>query len=71
MIKCPKCANEKWSKTLRVTITEKYLKAMKENLPSYQYSTEHPEWANIARVGNYIMEFQCTKCNFIVPELCY
>jgi len=71
MIKCPKCGNEKWSKTLRVTITDDYLKSMKENLPSYQYRTEHPEWANIARVGNYIMEFQCTKCNFIVPELCY
>jgi len=44
---------------------------MKEDLPSYQYGIEHPEWANIARVGNYIMEFQCKKCNFILAELCY
>jgi len=71
MVKCPKCGNTKWSRTLQVTITDDYLKAMKENLPSYQYRTEHPEWANVARVGNYIMEFQCAKCNFIIPELCY
>jgi hypothetical protein len=30
---------------------------MKEDLPPYQYGIEHPEWANIARVGNYIIEF--------------
>ena len=44
---------------------------MKENLPSYKYGVEHPDWADIARVGNYIVEFQCKNCNFIVPELYY
>jgi len=43
MVKCPKCGNEKWSRISYVTITDNYLKAMKENLPSYQYSIEHPE----------------------------
>ena len=71
MIKCPKCGNGKWLKISDVTITDKYLKAIKENLPPYQYGVEHPEWANIARVGNYIIEFQCEKCNFIKPEICY
>jgi len=50
MVKCPKCRNEKWSRISCVTITDNYLKAMKKNLPSYQYGIEHPEWANIARV---------------------
>ncbi|MDH3311949.1 MAG: hypothetical protein OEM28_02235 [Nitrosopumilus sp.] len=71
MVKCPKCRNEKWERISDITITDNYLKAMKENLPPYQYGIEHPEWANIARVGNYIIEFQCKKCNFIIPELCY
>jgi len=71
MVKCPKCGNDEWSTVSCVTITDDYLKAMKEGLPLYKYSIEHPEWANVARVGNYIMEFQCKKCNFILPELCY
>jgi len=71
MVKCPKCGNETWSRISCVAITDNYLKAMKENLPSYQYGIEHPEWVNIARVKNYIMKFQCKKCDFIAPELCY
>jgi len=71
MVKCPKCGNETWSQFSQETITDDYLKAMKENSPSYKYGTEHPDWANIARVGNYILLFQCKKCNFILPELCY
>ncbi len=71
MVKCTKCGNEKWARIADVTITDNYLKAMKENLPPYPYGIEHPEWANIARVGNYIIGYQCKKCNFIVPELCY
>jgi len=71
MVKCPKCRSEEWSTVSCVTITDDYLKAMKENLPSYKYHNEHPGWAKIAREGNYIMEFQCKKCNFILPELCY
>ena len=71
MVKCPKCGNEKWSKISSLTITDNYLKAMKENLPTYQYGIEHPDWANIARVGNFIVVFHCDKCNFSSPELCY
>jgi predicted nucleic-acid-binding Zn-ribbon protein len=71
VVKCPKCGNEKWSQVSCITITENYLKAMKEDLPSKKYAVENKEWAKIARVGNYIMEFQCNKCSFIVPELCY
>ncbi len=71
MVKCPKCGNVRWSNISCDIITEDYLKAMKENLPSYQYGTEHPDWANITRVGNYILVFQCKKCNFLSPELCY
>jgi hypothetical protein len=71
MVKCPKCGNEKWSKISSLTITDNYLKAMKENLPPYKYGIEYPDWANIARVGNYILVFQCQKCNFLSPELCY
>ena len=71
MVKCPKCGNTRWSRGLSVTITDEYLKAMKENLPSYKYGKEHPDWANVARVGNYIVEFECKNCNFVVPELCY
>jgi len=71
MVKCPKCGNQTWSQFSQETITDDYLKAMKENSPSYKYGTEHPDWANIARVGNYILLFQCKKCNFILPELCY
>ena len=51
MVKCPKCGNKTWSDISCDTITEDYLKAMKEDLPSYQYGTEHPDWGNIARVG--------------------
>jgi len=50
---------------------DQVIDSMKEDLPSYKYGIEHKEWANIARVGNYIMEFQCKECSFIVPELCY
>jgi len=71
MVKCPKCGNEKWSRSSVITISDDYLKAMKENLPPYKYGMEHSEWTNIARVGNYIVEFQCKKCNFTIPELCY
>ncbi len=71
MVKCPKCGNETWSQFSQETITDDYLKAMKENSSPYKYGTEHPDWANIARVGNYILLFQCKKCNFILPELCY
>lgn len=44
---------------------------MKENSPAYKYGKEHPEWEKISRVGNFIMEFQCKKCKFVRPELCY
>ena len=71
MVKCPKCGNTTWSRSLSVTITDDYLKAMKENSPLYKYGSEHPDWADIARVGNYIVEFQCKKCNFVSAELCY
>ena len=71
MVKCPECGNTKWSRGSSVTITENYLKDMKEGSPSYKYSEEHPEWAEIARVGNFIVEFQCKNCNLIIPELCY
>ena len=71
MVKCPQCGNTTWSRNLSVTITNDYLKAMKENLPLYKYGSEHPDWANIARVGNYIMEFQCKKCDFVLSEICY
>jgi len=71
MVKCPNCGNESWSRISNVTITDEYLKAMKENLPPYKYAAGHPDWANIARVGNYIIEFQCKRCEFIIPELCY
>ncbi len=70
-VKCPKCGNDKWSKISSLTITDNYLKAMKENLPPYQYGVEHPDWANVARVGNFIVVFQCNKCNFVSSELCY
>lgn len=71
MVKCPKCGNESWSRVSDITITDEYLNAMRENLPPYKYGIEHPDWANTARVGNYIVEFQCKKCGFIIPELCY
>jgi len=71
MVKCPKCGNKTWSDISCDTITEDYLKAMKEDLPSYKYGTEHPDWGKIARVGNYIVVFQCKKCKFLLPELCY
>ena len=71
MVKCPKCGNESWSRVSDVTITDEYLKAIRENLPPYKYGIEHPDWANIVRVGNFIIEFQCKKCGFITPELCY
>ena len=71
MVKCPNCGNERWSRISNITITDEYLKAMKENLPPYKYGAENPEWVNIARVGNYLVEFQCKRCEFIIPELCY
>ena len=71
MVKCPKCGNEGWLRSSDVVITSEYLKSMKENVFPYKYGAEHPDWANIARVGNYIVEFQCKKCGFIIPELCY
>ena len=71
MVKCPKCGNDSWTNVSSITITDEYLKSMKEGLPSYKFGAEHPDWANIARVGNYIMEFQCRKCNFVKPEICY
>lgn len=71
MVKCPKCGNETWSDVSCDIITDDYLKSMKEDLPSYKYGTKHPDWANIARVGNYIVVFQCKKCNFLLDELCY
>ena len=71
MVKCPKCGNTKWSRGSSVTITDDYLKSMRENVLPYKYGAEHPEWANIARVGNFIIEFQCKRCEFIMPELCY
>jgi len=71
MVKCQKCGNSIWTNILSLTITDEYLKSMKEGSPSYKYGHEHPDWANIARVGNYIMEFQCKKCNFVLSEICY
>lgn len=57
MVKCPKCGNTKWSRGLSIIITDDYLRAMKENESSYKYGAEHPDWTDIARVGNYIVEF--------------
>ena len=71
MVKCPKCGNDTWTNISCVTITDDYLKAMKAGSLSYKYGTDHPDWANIARVGNYIMEFQCNKCKLVLPEICY
>ena len=71
MVNCPQCGNETWSRRFSVTITDDYLNAMKKNLPLYKYGSEHPDWADIARVGNFIVEFQCKKCNFVSAELCY
>ena len=71
MVKCPKCGNETWSDVSCDIITDDYLKSMKEDLPSYKYGTTHPDWANIARIGNYIVVLQCKKCNFLLSELCY
>lgn len=71
MVKCPKCGNNSWTNLSSITITEEYLKSMKENSPQYKFGDEHPEWAKTARVGNFIMEFQCKKCNLITAEICY
>ena len=71
MVKCRKCENDSWENISCITITEDYLKLMKENSPSYKFGVDHPNWANIARVGNFIMEFQCRKCKFVKPEICY
>jgi len=71
MVKCPKCGNDSWKNISSITITDDYLKAMKANESSYKYGKEHPDWAGIARVGNFIMEFQCRKCKFVSPEICY
>jgi len=71
MVKCPKCGNDSWTNVSSITITDEYLKSMKEGSSSYKFGTEHPDWANIARVGNFIMEFQCRKCKFVSAEICY
>ncbi len=71
MVKCQKCGNSIWTNISSLTITDEYLKSMKEGSSSYKYGPDHPDWANIARVGNYIMEFQCKKCNFVLSEICY
>ena len=71
MVKCPKCDNDSWTNTSSITITDEYLKSMKEGAASYKFGAKHPDWADIARVGNFIMEFQCKKCKFVSPEICY
>lgn len=71
MVKCPKCGNDSWTNISSITITDEYLKSMKEGSSLYKFGAENPDWANIARVGNFIMEFQCQKCNFVKPEICY
>ena len=69
MVKCPKCGNTEWSMISCDIITEDYLKSMKDG--SNEYVTEHPDWADTARVGNFIDVYQCHKCKFLSPELCY
>lgn len=71
MVKCPKCGDTRWTRGSSITITEDYLKTMKEGSSLYKYNKEHPEWVEIARVGNFIVEFRCKNCNLIIPELCY
>jgi len=71
MVDCPNCGNDSWTNISCITITDEYLKSMKENSSPYKYGADHPDWANIVRVGNFIMEFQCRKCNFVSPEICY
>jgi hypothetical protein len=71
MVNCPKCGNNSWTNVSCISITDEYLKSMKENSPPYKYGAKHPDWADIARVGNFIMEFQCRKCKFVSPEICY
>jgi hypothetical protein len=71
MVLCEYCGNNSLIKISSITITEGYLKSMKDNLPSYKYGSDHPDWANIARIGNFIVEFQCKKCHNITAEICY
>ncbi len=57
MVKCPKCGNEEWSTVSCVTITDDYLKAMKEDLPSYNTIMN-------TQGGQKLLEKEITSWNF-------